>query len=1453
MEKFLNILEIKAIKNDDLKIANVQYLNKSKKIILSITGKNILALEIFEELEMKMKNFLEIDKDISFQISYTVLEENSSKSDENQINENELEKYYQKILKENKSLNNTLGMIKIKSQKNEIVFELNAKYEEKIIQNLIPQLQEEYKSYGFENIKISFHLDNVDKKKKEIEEKILKNEEEISIKAQKENTNKPKVVFGGEQNGKVFLIKDILDPDLMLRNITIEGIVFNKELRDLKKSALLTIMVKDSSGTIICKTFTGFNNQPPKYEQLNTIQTGMSVRITGKKSYDKYINDEVLEISSFTILSKNNVTSSRIDEEKEKRIELHVHSKMSKNNGINAMDEYGKMAKHFGHEAIAITDHSGVQGFVEAEKTAKKYGIKIVYGVEAAVVDTPIIVRNSGETEIFDETYTIFDLETTGLSANYNKIIEIGAVKLKNGQIIDRFQQFINIEEKLSNFTTELTGITNDDIKSGIELKDAIQKFKLFYKETTLVAHNATFDYQFLNKNEIDILGKEIKDPVLDTLELSRILNPENTFHSLKILSRKYGVPMDTKAHHRADYDSEKLAEIFILMLKQMKDNFPDFTTLKSLNKTTVNKTRGFHELLYVKNQQGLADLYKLISDASTTDFLMEPRIRKEYLDKNSENLFICGSGCVKSKLIDYYLNKSSEEIDELIKYYDYIDLNPPVQYTELIKNGTFKQLEEIEQMHENLIIRAKKVGTKVFASSNAHFIEPELAIIKNILLSKDYKPEKVKINKDTDEETFTDKIKFSKIISEKKEKYENQFYHTTQEMYDEFKFLDPKIQKEIIVNTPHELVDNLDTLQIIPDELFTPEIPGVEEKLQKMVWDKTKAIYGNEIPDIVKKRVDKELNSIIKYGFSVIYYISHKLVKYSLDNGYLVGSRGSVGSSLVATLMDITEINPLAPHYICTSCFESQFYINGEYASGFDLPTSNCQKCDIPLKKDGQDIPFETFLGFEGDKVPDIDLNFSGNFQNKAHDYVRSQEEFNDPELFDYNHAFRAGTIGTIAEKTAYAYTRNYFELLDKDARKSDILYYSRSCEGIKRTTGQHPGGIIVVPTNLEIYNFTPIQFPADDKKQPWRTTHFDFHAIHDNLLKLDILGHDDPTILKKLFDLTGIDPTTIDVSDEKIMELFSSTKSLGIEENDMFELGTMGVPEFGTEFVMGMLKDTKPKTFSELVQISGLSHGTDVWLGNAKNLIEQNICELKDVIGCRDDIMVYLMHQGVNAKEAFSIMENVRKGKGLTNEEIKLLKAQKVADWYIDSCQRIKYMFPKAHAAAYVLMALRIAYYKVYYPLEYYCAYFSARVNDFEPIAMIKGEDYLKQRINMIDEFENEMSEIKKKALLNSLKMSLEMVKRGFSFEGFKLDKSEAFEFVVNKEDKTLIMPFGIIDGLGEKEAIAIVSERNQEKFATKEDLKKRTKIKNKSLEQLEYFDVLIDLEESNQLSLF
>lgn len=1448
--KLFNDCKITNDESQPVKLVDVSVDTLNKTYIFIFAADKLITSDYYQEILTNLRvKFCDVKITLKFTIADCSLKN---------IDNNKIINYLQYFRKIDEKIDGILHDVPITVTDDAICLQAVNEFKKNFIVSNIDLLQNYLAQIGLPDVKIEVKAMAKEKVAERVEELKAKQEEKIQEIAV-DTSNRPRALWGDDITSKKPLkISEVIDPQNMLRNVTVEGVVYEAEIREFPKSALLTFSIADEHGTTItCKSFTGFMNKPPTYQHLASLKTGMVVKVSGQKEYDKFVSDEVITVTSVLVISNETPISNRKDESNEKRVELHLHSNMSKNNGVGKIEDYFKLANYFGHKSVGITDHYGVESFVSGESYGKKYNIKPIYGVEATIIDDPILCFNSNEQLIADQTFVVFDLESTGLSANMNQIIEIGASKVKNGMIIDSYQTFVKIDEPLSPFITELTGITDEDLKMGIELKDALLQFRMFIKDCTLVAHNATFDLQFLNSNYLKTLNVIIENPVIDTLQLSRFLSPERTYHTLKIISKLYNVKLDSSEHHRADYDALKTAEMFIGMM----DKFADLglVTLNDLNaKNNINKSRGNHVLIYAKTQESLTSLYELVSISNTITYHLEPRILRSDIERLRDQLIIISSGCKNGEIIDGYLNKTEPEFKKLFDFYDFIEILPPPQYCELIANGTFTSFEQIETMHKRIIEITNSKNILVVGNGNAHYTEPNLSITKEILLSNDYRASKVSKNSNG-VEVFTDKIKFKSTLEGKVDKIRNQFYKTTDELLADFNYLGEDLAREIVIKNTNIVADMTDELVIVPEGLSTPEILGVDNKMETMAYEFAHKHYGNPLPNVIEERLSRELKSIIQSGYSVVYYISHKLVKHSLEAGYLVGSRGSVGSSVVATFMEITEVNPLPPHYVCPHCQYSEFVEGGLVSSGFDLPKKMCPNCQTNLHRDGQDIPFETFLGFEGDKVPDIDLNFSGEFQEEAFEFVRSAEKLNDNELFDVDHAFRAGTISTMAEKTAYACTANYFDLIDKNVRKSDIAYISKELNGIKRTTGQHPGGIIVVPKHQSIYEFTPVGYPADDVTKSWRTTHFDFHSIHDNLLKLDILGHDDPTMLKRLEELTQIDPKTVDIVDEKVMGLFSGTESIGItEEQILCELGTQGIPEFGTSFVMEMLKDTKPKTFGELIQISGLSHGTNVWLGNAKDLIDSETCELKQVIGCRDDIMVYLVYQGLEPADSFRIMEKVRKGKGVASDDIELMRSKNVPEWYIDSCQKIAYMFPKAHAVAYVLMALRIGYYKVYHPLQYYCAYFSSRVSDFDAPSMIRGSESLTNKIEMLtsstsDLGDKSMSDVKRKNILNSLKISLEMVERGFSFMKFDLNLSMAKDFVVSADGQGLIMPFIAIEGLGEKEAQSIVDERKKSSFMTIEDFRSRTGLKKKSFEQLEIFGVFENLEETNQVTLF
>ena len=901
-----------------------------------------------------------------------------------------------------------------------------------------------------------------------------------------------------------------------------------------------------------------------------------------------------------------------------------------------------------GHRAVAITDHDVVQAFPDVYYASKKYGIKVLYGVEANVVNdaVPIVVRPEPR-PLKESEYVVFDVETTGLSVVDNTIIELAGVKMKDGKVVDRFETFVNPHQPIPEHIQKLTNITQEMVENAPELEDVIREFTEFVGDAVLVAHNARFDMGFLHAGCQRAGVPKLENPVLDTLELARLLYPNLKNHRLNTLAAKFNVSLEN--HHRAVDDSEATGYILFHMLNDAVEK--KITHLHRLNDFVgqdVQNARPFHCTIYAKNETGKKNLYKLVSLAHTEYFHRVPRIPKSKLDEYRDGLLIC-SGCEKGELFETVLNKSLEEAEEVAEFYDVLEIQPSDIHLHLVDKQVVESEERLKEANRKIVKIGEKLNKPVIATGNVHYLDPEDKRYREMLIHG-----------------ITG---FSPL---KKQRKPDVHFRTTDEMLEAFKYLGEEKALDVVVTQPNALVEQFEELEIIPDDLYTPKIEGAEDDIREMSYAKAKEIYGDPLPDIVEKRLEKELNSIISHGFAVIYLIAQKLVKKSLDDGYLVGSRGSVGSSFVATMLNITEVNPLPPHYLCPHCKKSEWFTKGEIGSGFDLEAKACPDCGHDMIGEGQDIPFETFLGFKGDKVPDIDLNFSGEYQPIAHEYTK--------ELFGEDHVFRAGTISTVAEKTAFGFVKKYAEQFGHSWRNAEVSRLASGCTGVKRTTGQHPGGIIVVPDDMEIYDFCPIQYPADDKQSKWRTTHYDFHSIHDNLLKLDILGHDDPTVIRMLQDLTGVDPKQIPLNDPKVMELFRSTDSLGVTPDEIgSNTGTLGIPEFGTRFVRQMLEDTRPNTFAELVQISGLSHGTDVWLNNAQELIRSNTAQLSEVISTRDDIMTYLIHKGMEPILAFNIMESVRKGRGLKPEWKEAMREHGVPEWYIESFSQNQVYVPK------------------------------------------------------------------------------------------------------------------------------------------------------------------------------
>ncbi|SDJ71711.1 PolC-type DNA polymerase III [Sediminibacillus albus] len=1269
------------------------------------------------------------------------------------------------------------------------------------------------------SVDVGNELENIQKFR---EQKALEDQKLVQ-KAVKERQDREKQKAEGAFEGPLMIGYNIQDEIVQMENIleeerkmAIQGYVFDAEVRELRSGRhLLIVKVTDYTDSFQLKMFSKGDQDAEKFAR---VKKGMWVKARGSIQTDNFTNELTMMVQDINEIKPEKRKDKADDGEK--RVELHSHTAMSQMDAVVSASSLVEQAAEWGHQAIAITDHAVVQSYPEAYAAGSKHGIKIIYGLEANVVDDGVpIAYNEKDLILEDATYTVFDVETTGLSAVYDTIIELAAVKIKDGEIIDRFESFANPHHALSQTTIDLTGITDDMVNNAPEVSEVMRDFHEWMGDSVLVAHNASFDMGFLNEGLKKIGYQKAENPVIDTLELARFLYPSLKNHRLNTLCKMLDIELTQ--HHRAIYDAEATGYLLWKLLKESFNkeivNHNQFNQHMGEGKA-YQRSRPFHCTLLAANEVGLKNIYKLVSMAHVDYFYRVPRIPRSQLQKFREGILV-GSGCDKGEVFETMMQKSKEEAEKAAEFYDYIEIQPPSNYYHLIEKELIGNEAQLFDILKNLVDMAESMGKKAVATGNTHYIDQQDKLYRQILISS-------QSGNPLSRQTLPDV-----------------HFRTTDEMLECFDFLGKQKAREVVVANSQSINDLIEEIVPVKEDLYTPNIDGAEEEIREMSYSMAKSIYGEELPELVVKRIEKELDSIIGHGFAVIYLISHKLVKKSLEDGYLVGSRGSVGSSLIATLTEITEVNPLPPHYVCPSCKYNEFFNDGSVGSGFDLDDKDCPKCGSPLKKDGQDIPFETFLGFKGDKVPDIDLNFSGEYQPKAHNYTKV--------LFGEDNVYRAGTIGTVAEKTAYGYVKGYASDHQLQYKNAEVDRLVQGCTGVKRTTGQHPGGIIVVPDDKEIYDFTPIQFPADDRNSEWKTTHFDFHSIHDNLLKLDILGHDDPTVIRMLQDLSGIDPKTIPTDDPEVMKIFSGPEALGVTPEQInCKTGTLGVPEFGTRFVRQMLEDTNPKTFAELVIISGLSHGTDVWLGNAQQLINDGICNLPDVIGCRDDIMVYLMHKGLDASLAFKIMEFVRKGKGLQDEWIDEMKKHGVPDWYIESCKKIKYMFPKAHAAAYVLMAVRIAYFKVHYPIFFYSAYFTVRAGDFELDTMIKGSEAIKKRIQEITAKGNDASP-KEKNLLTVLEISLEMNARGFSFQKVDLYKSSATDFLV--EGDTLIPPFNAVDGLGTNAALNIVKARKEGEFLSKEDLRERSRISKTVLEYLDNHGCLEGMADANQLSLF
>lgn len=1367
----------------------------------------------------------------------------------------------------------------------------------------------------------------------------------------------PNIILGTHIDGEVIPVDSILGAR---ENIIVEAYVFDDELLEKETINIMTLKISDDTNSMIAKVFKKNKKEFALIKNgiKGAIKKGRWFRFNGNVEFDNYSHELVLQLWNIEIIDSKE--EKVVDDAEEKRVELHAHTMMSMMDGLIEAKSLVKFANKLGHKAIAVTDHNAVQSYPDlfhavCDLNKGKVGkdrFKVLYGAELNVVSDDIdFIFNLKEYNLLNQEYVVFDTETTGFYVGSDQMIEIGGVKIKNGEVIDRFDEFIDPKRPLPQKIIDLTCITDEMLAGHASEEEVTKRFLEWTGDLPMVAHNAKFDIGFISAacNKYN-LG-EFNNTVLDTMSMARMLHPEWPNHKLTTLVRRYKIEWDEDAHHRADYDAEGTAQAFHKMCEEL-DSRNIETTTKLFNSVDINElikfSFPFHLCCLVKNKTGLKNLFKIISYANTTYLFRnsEPKLPRGELKKLREGLLI-GSGCINGEIFEEAKTKDDEELANMMQFYDYIEIQPISAMKHLLnmESSGFKTMHDLEEHLKKIIRVAKDAGKIVVATSDAHYLTPKDKIYRDIIIAQKSNGKLHPLNKRGIEQP-------------------DMHIRTTKEMLEEFSFLDQDLAYEIVVTNTNKIADMIEEVEVIIQTggvPFSPRIENSVETVTDMVYKKaadwygdplplnieeriSKELYGDSVLDSIKKKlkrtenlegeelekkafeelhttilkgfdevkrvvkdelvlkleeehetkikdlevklkeateeekealenelkvekeldpltdidkkVKKSLGGIIGGGFDVIYLIAQKLVKKSNDDGFLVGSRGSVGSSFVATMMGITEVNALSPHYRCKKCKHSIFEdengvsLGSTYKSGFDLPDLKCPKCGTLMTKDGQDMPFATFLGFNADKVPDIDLNFSDLNQAAAHDYTKV--------LFGVDNVYRAGTIGTVAEKTAFGFVRGYAEQKGIIMNNAEIERLAKGCTGVKRTTGQHPGGIVVIPGYMDVFDFTPFQYPAEDVDAAWRTTHFDYHAIDEDVLKLDILGHTDPTQLRMIQDITGIDVTTIPLDDKETMGIFLSPEPLGVtKEQIMNETGTLGVPEFGTPFTIGMLVDTKPKTFAELIKISGLSHGTDVWLGNAQELIRNNIVPFSDVIGCRDDIMVYLMYNGMAPIKAFKIMEFVRKGKASKDPEgWAKFKAEMeeagIAKWYIDSCEKIKYMFPKAHAAAYVMSAFRIAYFKVHHPGVYYATYFSTRFDDFELETMVKGYDAIKARMNeIINKGYNATN--KETSVLETLKLSLEATARGFKFGNIDIEKSDGRNFILADDGITLICPFRTLDGLGDSVAQKIMEERKIKPFYSIEDFQLRGHVNGTTVDKLKSLGIFGNLPETSQLSLF
>ena len=1441
----------------DAQIENINLYKKTNKLQVEVESSNPIHINEMEDFENYLIKRFHVDKAlIDIHYKDVEIEQDVENQWTNVINYVTRKEPFSKAILTGSKLDVSGKNISVKLALKGADFLLAKKFD-KGLEHLLSNIYNENYVVKFEENLADNYLELLEAKKKKEEEEALKflkiqaeqeakEQKEKKIETKKQNEEKAKfenkqvqnvpgqvpppmpkeeekdtpLIMGRNMNvkGDPIKIKDIsVDSD----KVVIDGelIADTMDSREIKNGEKVILMfnVYDGTSSITCKAFLDTD----KFKAVSKrIKGSKGLKIDGIAKYDQFAK-EITIMANTIIETQGTKKVKRMDDAVKKRVELHMHTQMSQMDAITPCADLVKRAVSWGWNAVAITDHGVVQSFPDAHKLLEKTGddIKVLYGVEGYFVPDkdPGVFNSKGQS--LDTEYCVLDLETTGISYKTEKITEVGIIKYKNGEIIDEFECFVNPEKPIPPKVVEITHITDDMVKDAETIDKVIPKIIDFIGDSVLVAHNADFDIGYLKYN-FEKYGYKLENTYIDTLRLAKAIFPDLKKYKLGLIADSLKIKVDVA--HRALDDVKTLVAVFKVMIERTKEEhgktIDDFD-LKF--ETDFKKLPSYHIIIIAKNYVGLKNLYKLVSYSHLNYFYKKPKILKSMLNKYREGLII-GSACEAGELYRAVLNqKPQEEIEAIASYYDYLEIQPTGNDEYLIREGTVQNEEGLRNINRQIVSLGEKLNKPVCATCDVHFMDPQDEIYRRILQAG---------------QKYDDADMQAPL-----------YLRTTNEMLAEFDYLGPEKAYEVVVENTNLIADMCEKIKPISPEKCPPHIPGCEQTIKDIAYHRAIELYGDPIPEVVKTRLDKELDSIIRNGFSVMYIIAQKLVWKSNEDGYLVGSRGSVGSSFVANMTGITEVNSLKPHYRCPKCKYSDFTDYG-YQNGFDLPDKQCPKCGHPLEKDGMDIPFETFLGFNGDKEPDIDLNFSGEYQAKAHKYTEV--------IFGKGTTFKAGTVGTIADKTAYGYVKGYYEDRHIPVSSAEISRLSVGCTGIKRTTGQHPGGIIVVPKGREIFEFTPVQHPADDPNSDIITTHFDYHSIDQNLLKLDILGHDDPTIIRMLQDITGIDPHTIPLDDKDTMGIFSSPETLGLTEEQINSpVGSFGVPEFGTKFVRGMLVDTKPKTFDELIRISGLSHGTDVWLNNAQDLINQGIVTLAESICCRDDIMIYLINKGLPPNPAFKIMETVRKGKALKDPEkwaeyVALMKEHDVPDWYIKSCEKIKYMFPKAHAAAYVTMAFRIAWFKVHIPKAYYAAYFSIRAKQFDSDAMCHGPETVKNKMKEIDLAGN-LAANKDKEMYPVLELVLEMNERGIEFLPVDLYKSHYSKFIV--EDDGLRPPLSAINGFGPVDAENLYNAAKEGKFMSISDMQIKSKIGKVAIETLRNAGCLKGMSESNQMSLF